>query len=245
VRNKSNHSPLHAAEQSVEDLASRIGITAEHVVLESQQISEEPSERSHTIRSSFTFRNRLRGTEMAFTLFNDGYLSFRETRGGKVQPERSIDLRYLDPEPLSSRRVAKTALGFALSLLSLTSLTGALAYLAIFPEFTTPLFFVSLGAASVASWLFAWRTEERVSFQTRHGQAVVLTLIANFGCFRACRAFTQAITDTIAEMQEQNEQAKSHLLRDEIREHYRLSENGVISVESCSAAIRNTLSSFD
>lgn len=236
---------MRAAAPSIEDLAIRSGISAEHVFLEGDQMPEAPDDRTRKIRKRVNLRNRLRGAETELVLFDDGYLSVREKRAGRALPERSIDLRYLDPRPLRSRRVAKAALAIALSSIGFSALLGLLAYLSFMPVVTLPLAFGSLVPCSAALWFFARRTEEQATFRTRHGRASVLAVVGSFGCFRAARAVSRALSATIKQIRGRSEQDKQQLLRGEMREHYRLAETGVLSAEACTAAVRRTLAHFD
>jgi hypothetical protein len=241
-----NHARVQSSTaESVEELAQRSGIRAEHVLLEGEEILDTLGERPRKVRARFGLANRLRGTETSFVLFDDGYLNVRHERAGEVEYEHSIDLGYLDPRPERARRVARTTLGVAASLTAGCGLAGLLAYFSVAPAITVTAAITSAAAMSIAWWIFLKRTGERIAFRTRHGRARVLTIFGNAGCYRACRALSRKLTKAIEQAHRRNAWDTARWLRAEVREHYRLLSGGVISQDACTLAITKTLSLFD
>jgi len=237
--------PARTSALSIEELAIRSGIPFEHVLLEGENVLEPEVRRVQTVRRRLVLRNPVRRAHAAFVLFDDGTLSVREQRRGKPQPELTIDLRYLDSRPMVMRRLARRSLGAALLVTSLGLLAGLLAYWRILPFVLGPVAAGCTLAAFVLFYLFVRRRQDRIAFRTLHGRATVLTMVSNFGCFRAYRALTRELAGAIRETRRRNDTEKHHLLRGEIREHYRLTETGVLPVDVCTAAIRRTLAHFD
>ena len=152
-----------------------------------------------------------------------------------------IDFRYLDSKQLLSRFIATNALYAALGSMGFASLMGALAYFSVLPPITLSATLGSIVAAVVAMTLFIQRTHEQVVFHTKHGQARALPLLANVGCFAACRALVPKLVSAIDEAGKLNTQNRGCYLREEMREHYRLRDIGVLTHDACTTGTRRVL----
>jgi hypothetical protein len=232
----------------LEDLALRSGMRSEHVLLEGNGTDETfaPTdqlrrEHLHGLRLS----NRARGTETKIDLFDSGYMEIRETRSGRQHREFGVDLRYLDTRPFRSRRIAKAMSQITLLLAGLSLVVGLVAYFAPAQIIRSLIIVAAIGALPAALWILATRTEEQTSFRTRHGRAIVFTMVASYGCLRASRAITREVVTAIDRTRRQGKQDKQSLLRGEIREHYRLLEDGSLPAAVCSAAVRRVLAHFE
>lgn len=240
-----NTLPVDLPKPSVEELAARSGMRAEHVMLESEQTFEPDQEASRTVRKRYVLRNRVRRSETVLILFDDDSLSVRQESKGKKKHEFSLGLRYLDPRPTPGRFTAKKTLRIGASLIGLSFLMGTIAYLGILTDIAALIGTAALVAGAAALLVGIRRTEERVTFRTLHGRAIVLTLLANLGCFRACRALVPKLVTAITEARRRNTNDTQHRLREEVREHYRLAETHVLSARARTAAVRRVLAHFD
>jgi hypothetical protein len=101
-----------------------------------------------------------------------------------------------------------------------------------------------LSAAAVGLWNFIRRTHNEVTFRTKYAQTAVLTLTANFGCFRQCRELVPKIVNAINEAGGSHPGDKVQQLRDETREHYRLREIGAVSDDDCATGTRRILAQY-
>lgn len=230
---------------SIEELAARSGIEAEHVLLEGGQVFDANA-RSQTIAQRFQFRNRLRDTATEFVLFDDDFVSVRHTRkGGQRQAERTLDLRYLDARPIVSRDFAKTPLRAAAATLLVALVAGLFAYAGIVPRESLLVCGAFGFAALAASFIYIKRREERTAFRTRHGRAVVLGIVASFGCMRSARRCARELVHAIVAAQRRSTLDKDSALRAEIQEHYRLASAGQLTEQARTAAIRKILARFD
>jgi hypothetical protein len=72
----------------------------------------------------------------------------------------------------------------------------------------------------------------------------VLTLTANFGCFRECRELVPKIVTAINEAAGLSAGDKAQQLLDETREHYRLREIGAVSRDDCATGTRRILTQY-
>jgi hypothetical protein len=77
------------------------------------------------------------------------------------------------------------------------------------------------------------------------GRAEVFTLRATFGCIRALRKLVPQLVDAIHQAHTLNMPARGDYLREEMREHYRLQEEGILTKDCCSASRQRILSSFE
>jgi len=237
--------PGAAATLSIEDLAQRSGFASEHVVLASEQDAHSAARvRSGAVRRRCKLHNRVRGTVTGLRIYTDGTLTVTRRRRGQPPTEQILDLRFLDSSPTLSRQVAKKLGRTALALAAITIATGLIGGLSVWPTVMLSVAATSAAAAVVLSILFVRRSYERVEFRTLHGQAAALRLTANFGCQRAYRRAVPILVAAIRQAQHEQAGTKPELLREEIREHYRLAAAGHITAEDCSAATRRILKRF-
>ena len=220
-------------------------LPSEHILLESANPEPEPAARGGALRLRLTLNNRIRRLRTEVRLYEEGYLGICEQRAGYGDPELRLALRHLDPSPALSRRVAKTALGVALSSIVLASLMAGLAYLSVTPAITLSAAAAALLMAALAATVSAYRTEEQVQFFTRHGRIAVVKLVASYGCFRACRALVPQLVAAIREAASRAGGDRNGRLRAEVREHYRLRESGVLTADECMSAVQRILDRFD
>jgi hypothetical protein len=217
---------------------------AEHIVLETAEVPSLTVAEARRVRRQFRLENRSRGIATELTLFDKSYLGVRELRRGGSSEEIILDLRHLDPRPVLSRSFATKSLKFALGSLAVSLLVGALAYFFILPALVVVVSAAaSLSAGAVALWSFIRRTRNEVTFRTKYGRTAVLTLTANFGCFRACRELVPKIVNAINEAGS-SAPDKAQQLRAETREHYRLREIGALSQDDCATGTRRILAQY-
>jgi hypothetical protein len=216
---------------------------AEHIYL-SDETADEGAVEARTVREKFEFRDRLRGQDLQITLYEEGFLRLDETRG-KRSRTHDVNLRYLDPVPLQKRHYSKRTLKAAAICAGIAALAGALA---IFPSMSTIALLVATaagGGALVAFILFVHLSHEKTVFRTMHGRAAALTLTAGLGRIRRLRALLPKIINAIGDAEDDIGEDTTVFLRAEMREHYRLRTDGVLSEEECSNSTGRILVHFD
>jgi hypothetical protein len=219
---------------------------SEHIFLESVEMDPAAAaQRPGAPRLRLALRNPIRRVTTELTLYEEGYIGVRERRAMHSGPEERFDLCHLDAKPVLSRRPASSALRAALYSIALAAATAGLAYFSIAPVITVPIAAAALLAAALAAVVFVYRTEEQVQFVTRHGRIAAVTLIANAGCIRACRALVPQLAATIGETASRADGDHNSRLRAEVREHYRLRASGFLSPADCMSAVQRILSRFD
>jgi hypothetical protein len=100
-------------------------------------------------------------------------------------------------------------------------------------------------AAAVAVAIALRRSHETIEYVTLHGRARVLALVANFGAIKPFHAFVPELSRAIEEAAEKISGDTSSFLRGEMREHYRLRGDGVLSVGTCAESTGRILAHFD
>lgn len=220
------------------------GSPSEHIYIGSDE-ARNPSTTARTVRERVVLRNPLRRTSTTLTLYAEGFVGVAEESGGKPRDTFHLDLQYLDPVPSLERVIAGRWFYATLG-------SGAVAALAAFLTRFEPLqtaAWVTLGIAALAALgtllVGVYFSYEKTTFSTIHGRAPVLTLLANVGAVKKFRAFVPVLSAAIEEAAEQIGHDTSAYLRAEMREHYRLRGDRVLTQEICADSTGRILAQFD
>ena len=214
----------------------------EHIYIgdEMAELAGEPA----TVNRIERIRNYVTGTTTDLTFYEEGYLQVHELRKKKLVKQHMLELRFLKPEPVVTRRLATPFLWSAL-------VTGiaALAVSFVLPMTSVAGYTLSATAslatlAVIGLLLFVYRTDVTHRFCTANGHTVVLSLTGSFGCVRRARRAARAIGKAIAEAAGRYDARDVRYLRAEMQAHYKLAETGVISREACSNGTSLILSKF-
>lgn len=202
----------------------------EHILLESDD--HEPPQR-HTARkvhTSHRFRSRLRRRVVELEIIDYYYLFCRQRNAHSESHECIFDLRFVDPFLRQSRHVPSRWLaltvGFAvLGILILTQSSSAYDWRHIrLPVGALLLFF-----AACSGMVSTYRLTETLELRSFHGQAKLLELTGSLGALRALRPFMRKLGAHLRIAAGARRSPKAAHLRDEMREHHRLREAGVLS----------------
>jgi hypothetical protein len=178
-------------------------------------------------------------------LYEEGFLSVCADRRRGHGDEQLLDLRYLDPRPRISRVVAVRLLYPAIYSAALAVAATAFASFGVLPAVTWPLASAFGAAAATLAWLFGSRTGEHATFRTARGQTEALDLFGPLGSVDMLRRIVPALVVAIREAAEAAEPTDAHTyLREEMREHYRLAQAGVISPAECATGTYRILAQF-
>jgi hypothetical protein len=204
---------------------------SEHILLESDERRVPHPRSARKLHARVELRSRIRRRVLQLELIDYYYLVVRSYRARLVAAEYVLDLRFADASLTLSRHVASR---WILSALVLVALAGAIAYR------------IS-GSAAPASWLAAcgtvygmavaatvvclYRTTETLSMYSLHGHARLLEFTAGLGVKRAVGPFRNKLAAHIKLATAARRPLRSEHLRDEMREHFRLRESGVLSDE--------------
>jgi hypothetical protein len=209
---------------------------SEHILLESDERRIPNARCSRKRHARIELHSRLRRRALQLELIDYYYLVVRSYRAHFVAAEYVLDLRFVDASLALSRHFASRWL---LSAVVLGALAGAIA-------------FRIGGSAASAGWLAAgsivlamavaaaivciYRTTETVSMYSAHGRARLFEFTSGLGAKRALAPFTNKLAAHVKLATAARRPMRSEHLRDEMREHFRLRENGVLSAEEYEAS---------
>jgi hypothetical protein len=197
-----------------------------------------------TIRQREYLRNHVLRTITEVTFFEEGFLKIREGNEKSLLKEHVVELRFLDSDPVVSKRIATSWLwsllgSGALALSSLVALP-----MAGFPGYATPVAGVLAVLAALSLAMFVYRTQVTHQFRTASGKAGVVSLTGSLGCIRRTRVMSFQVREAIARAGADSRVRDVRYLRAEMQAHYKLAETGVISREACSDGTALILSKF-
>jgi hypothetical protein len=217
--------------------------TTEHIHLGGDSHVETVTPRTVTRR--IALRDGIRRTSCDLTLYEEGFVHIEERRGARTLLSHHLNLRYLDPVPTIERRRPLRLLKAAGGCLLLALAAGLAAQFDAVRAAAWSTALVGGVGAFATVLLFAYLCQESVVFRTLHGRARALTLTAGLGYVRRLRAAVPAIVRAIEHAEEAIGDDTSVYLRAEMREHYRLRGDGVLSPQECSDSTERILGHFD
>jgi hypothetical protein len=221
---------------------------AENICLASDEITIDRS--LVGIRTGPTLRtaNRIRGCEIELALLDDHRLAVRARQPRRPARRYVVDLRFVDEVPVMRRQFAwpwwlASAAGVAAAVFAPT-LASSLHW----PSGVVPVWGLSIGSALLAVAVGAVAlhgTHEIVQFRSVDGDACLVELTGRFGWSRKAATFHAEIVERIAAARSGVSQSRQQYLRDELREHRRLFEDGVLSQAVYEASKRRILQAHD
>src|SRR5512145_1833275 len=204
----------------------------EHILLEAD-VREVPelrtARRVHSrlqVHSSF----RRRATEL--TLIDYYYLSVRTWRSGRAASQYVLDLRFVDPALHLSRHIAWR---WMTASAVLATLAFAVAWRISASSNTwwrhdwLPVSGILFGLALCAALISRYRTTQTLTVFSEHGQARLLEVTSRLGTLRATRRFGRQLAAHLRIAIRARRSSRTEHLRDEMREHFRLKDAGVLS----------------
>jgi hypothetical protein len=215
--------------------AARRAGRAEHISIEGEpdpDLHVAPAKEPHRItRHSYTLASRLRGCATELAILEGWRLGVRCVRPDQAPRKYQVDLRFASPRPVRVRQISWTwlivSVGLALlgggALMRAWTLNAAL--LSTLPIGGAAALCMSLGALS----LFLRRTTESLEFRSVHGGATLFSVTGGVGSARAGKKFFVELIKAINAAKLARPQAQPQFLRDEMREHHRLHDLGVLS----------------
>ncbi len=224
------------------NLAEALG--AEHICLESDEFVVPRRPRGLAIGPTLAVRSRLHGCETELAVLEGHQLGIRLRRPRGLDRRYVVDLRFVDAEPVVRRRVAWRVWQLFVALAILASIAGWLAASRSAPLWLGNAWLATLVLASLAAvngLLALYRTHETVAFVSVHGRANLAEVTGRIGCRRACAAFATDLGRRVAEARQAIAQSRQQFLRDELREHRRLHEDGVLAADAYEAGKRRIL----
>jgi hypothetical protein len=204
----------------------------EHILLESDEREVPALRTARTVHTRLRIRNRVRRRTIELTLIDYFYLSVRTCRSSGVVSQYVLDLRFVDPAPQLSRHTPWRWMTTTAVLAALTVAVGS----RISSSSTVwwqhdwlPIFGALLGLAACAAFISVYRTTETLTLFSVCGRARLLRLTGHLGTFAAIRSFSQQLTAHLRIATARRRSSRAEHLRDEMREHFRLKDAGVLS----------------
>lgn len=213
----------------------------EHVLLESDEARTVPDPRASRKRHGVVeVPDRIRRRVLRLEIIDYFYLIVRVQRAKVLMAEYVLDLRFVDPKVSLQRHIASAWLIAALVLTSLAIGVGLRAE----DSAAAGRWLMACGGLSIlalgAIVVGAYRTTENLSICSVHGRAKLFEHTGALGTARALRPFLRQLLAHVKIATSARRPSKALHLRDEMREHARLHQTGVLSsveYEACKVRI--------
>jgi hypothetical protein len=211
--------------------------TTEHILLESDSRPVPDLRDARRVHARIEFRSRLRRRVLKLEIIDYYYLSIR-SHSRSIMLEYVLDLRFVD----SPRRLRHISWRWIACSAVLTALALAFA-LRIGPSAAAwrPYDWLPACVGAMGVWAFVtlvgvYRTTETVSLFSTYGAARLLECTGGLGTFRDFQSFMSKLVAHIQLASGARRRSKGEHLRDEMREHLRLKEIGVLSAREYETA---------
>jgi hypothetical protein len=212
---------------------------AEHISLESapeEQSRSVESKKPRKVIDQFVLKSGVRGMSTELRLLEDYWLSVHSIRPRSEPRKYLVDLRFVNPKPNRIREISWSWLAAGVALLLIG--VGA-AWLSGFAIAAGGL------VASAATLFIAYlRTTESLTFTSVHGGAVLVSITGGLGSCRKAKHFFVTLMKHISVARTKATQQKQQYLREEMREHSRLKELGVLTEEEYETSKQKIFASY-
>jgi hypothetical protein len=221
------------AELAPTDSRAIVIARAEHIHIEAEPgtVAAPAPSRRRKVRSSYVLKSRLRGCETEVSILEDHYVTVRTVRPDAQSRKYEFDLRFAHPKPVRVRSISWFWLMLAGSMILLAA-GGLWAAWTDAGRWSSPIFLtalVTLLGSGGALIMFLRRTVEALEFVSMHGGATLLSVAGGIGSARAGKRFFIDLIKSINAAKAARPQDRPQFLRDEMREHHRLRELGVLT----------------
>ena len=221
------------AEQVPHDHRAIVIARGEHIHIEAEpgSVAAPAAHRLRKVRSGYALASRLRGCETELSIHEDHFVTVRTVRPDAQSRKYEFDLRFANPKPVRVRSISWLWLTLAASMILLGA-GGLWASWTDAARWSSPIFLsalVTLLAAGGAITMFLRRTVESLNFVSMHGGATLISVIGGIGSARAGKKFFVELIRSINAAKALRPQERAQFLRDEMREHHRLRELGVLT----------------
>jgi hypothetical protein len=211
--------------------------TTEHILLESDSRPVPDLRDARRVHARIEFRSPLRRRVLQLEIIDYYYLSIR-SHSRSTMLEYVLDLRFVD----APRRLRRISWRWIASSVVLTALALGIA-LRIGPSTTPwrpydwlPACVGVTGVWALVTLVGVYRTTETLSLFSTHGAARLLECTGGLGTFRVFQSFMSKLVAHIRLASGARRRSKAEHLRDEMREHLRLKEIGVLSAREYETA---------
>lgn len=231
------------------NIARTIATVGEHISLESDAGASRPAPNIAKPLIRFELGDDERNATSAICVLRDQYVSIETVDANGGDHRYTVDLRYVDPRPAGIRKVAWPWLYTGIGLGVLAAIAAALYSLA--PQFAQTIgglyTVIGLGALTLGAFVMSYRfSREFVVFFSVHGRTRLITIRGGLGTIRRVQPCSAEIIKHIktARLQAASQPRQAYL-RDEMREHSRLREAGILSEQDYTQARTRILSAHE
>jgi len=203
----------------------------EHIVLESDERKVPALRTARKVHSRLRVQSGVRRRASELALIDYCYLSVRTWRSRSPDAPYVLDLRFVDPALRLSRHVAWRFLAASAVLAVLAVALAWRISASSTPwrhEWLLPLGGL-FGLAVCAALVGLYRTTKTLVLFSVSGRARLLEVTGGVGSFRAMRSFSRTLAAHMRIASARRRRSRAEHLRDEMREHLRLKEAGVLS----------------
>lgn len=229
---------LPSASPSPEEFQS-----GEHILLKAEDpitVAEQAD-----IEARWLINHAGRGTATELAVTTNGVLRADSIKKGKRVQRRWINLRFVEPTLTPVGRVDRRSLGIGLGFAVFAVLWGVFAgSFAVLQSAHLP---VAIGAATAAFCTLGFalhRSFRGLRLITMNGGACVLEVTVAVWPSLVFKEFGMELPDFIDAAFEAYPQEDDALLRDEMRDHHRLKESGVLTAAAYEKAKQRILQQF-
>jgi hypothetical protein len=219
----------------------------EHISLESEISETRAKPNLSRTRLSFELSHRARGIATEVSILEEHYAAISTQRRGE-EKIHNVDLRFVDPKPVAFRNISWRWLYVTLALVVLTAATILMdVYVkhAIIANYGLSAAILATTFAICSGLLFFYYTTESIHFLTVHGRASVIGMSGSLGMLRKAKRCAAEIVKHVKIAHAHFKQAKTSYLRDEMREHTRLFEQGALTEQQYQDAKMRVLQAHD
>jgi hypothetical protein len=190
----------------------------------------EPLKQPHRItRSRWSLASRLHGCSTELSLLEGHYLRVHSVRSRGQGRKYQFDLRYMNPRPVRVHHIAWAWLFACVASFAVAAWALAATWFDSASLRAVVIGVVTTCAGFIALFFFLRRTTESLTFRSEHGLVTLIEVTGGIGSTRKGKPFFVELIKGINAAKAERSQAKEHFLCDEMREHHRLRELGVLS----------------
>ena len=221
-------------------------VATEHILLESDEREVPALETARKTHARLALHGGLWRRAVELALIDYFYLSVRTFRSQSVACY-VLDLRFVDPAPRLTRRVAwrwiaASALFVAFEIAAALEIEAS-----ALPWWRNEWLPAAAGftvAAGCALFAAIYLSTETVTLLSAHGRATVLAHTGGVGTIRAFRRFRPKLDAHLRIAAGARRASRAVHLRDEMREHFRLRSLGALKESEYEAAKRRILATY-
>jgi len=221
---------------------------SEHISLESDVAETRAQPNPERPLVAYEIGKGGRNVTTRVAILPDQFVLVETQRTRSSTDAHTVDLRFVDPRPVGIRKVAWPFLYLGIGVTVLTA--ASIALYAMFPSVAQRIGGVfapvGLGVLALMSYLLCYLlTRESLLFLSAHGRARVVTIAGRLGTMRRAQACAADLVAHIKLARRQFQQTRQAYLRDEMREHLRLYEQGVLTDEHYANAKKRILQAHE